>query len=294
VSSANKPGVLSANKRGVSSATKLAAVIGSPVRHSVSPAIHNAAFGATGLDWVFLAAEVTPEGVEAAIAGVRAMGMWGGLSVTMPLKASVAGLLDDLSPEAKALGAVNTVVTRGGALVGHNTDGPGLLACLDEDAAWQPAGQRVVVLGAGGAARAVARAMAEAGARDVVIVARRPEAAADAAVVAGGAARAGTPADVPKADVIVNATPVGMAGAGSPDALPLDPTFLTASQLVVDLVYHPAETLLLAAARARGATTVGGLGMLVHQAALAFELWTDVAPPLDVMRQAAEAALRPQ
>jgi len=265
--------------------TRVAGVIGDPVRHSLSPALHNAAFAATGIDGVYVAFEVREGDVPAALAGVRALGLLG-LSVTMPHKEAVARAVDRLDPEAAALDAVNCVVRDpDGALVGANTDGPGFVASLVVDHGVALDGRRCVVLGAGGAARAVVRSLADAGAGEVVVVNRTAATGERAAALAGRRGRLGTPADVAGADVIVNATPVGMGeGAGR---LPCDPDLLRAGQVVADLVYQPLDTALLQAARAAGAVAVDGLGMLVHQAALAFRRWTGVDPPVAAMRAAA-------
>ena len=269
----------------ITARTAVAGVIGSPVAHSLSPAIHNAAFAALGLDWTFAAFEVGPGDVERALDGMRALGLRG-LSVTMPHKEDVARLVDDLSEDGAALGAVNCVLPRDHRLVGENTDGPGFIDAL-RDAAFDPVGARCVVIGAGGAARAVVLALARAGAREVGVANRTASRGETAASLAGGAGSTVELDAVSGADLVVNATPIGMVD----DALPLDPERLGAGQLVADLVYHPAVTPLLAAAAARGATPLNGLGMLVHQAARAFELWTGETPPIPVMRAAAEAEL---
>lgn len=272
--------------------TRVAAVIGSPVHHSLSPAIHNAAFAAAGLDWVYVAFEVAPGRTAHALEAVRTLGL-GGLSVTMPHKDDIAVAVDRLDPTAAALAAVNTVVVeRDGTLVGHNTDGAGFIDSLRADGGVEPRGRRVVVVGAGGAARAVVAALARAGAAEVVVVNRTPARGEVAAALAGPVARVGTPDDVSRAEVVVNATSVGMAGVGAAGELPVDPDRLHAGQVVVDLVYHPLDTLLLQAARAVGAVAVDGLGMLVHQAAHQQRLWTGCSPDVTVMRAAALAALR--
>ncbi len=278
----------------ITGSTRTAGVIGQPIRHSLSPAIFNAAFAACGLDWAYLAFEV-PEGAAGlAMAGVRALGLEG-VSVTMPHKAAVIDALDELSDDAAALGAVNCVVQRGGALIGHNTDGPGLVDALERDEGLAVAGRRFAIIGAGGAARAVIRSLALAGAADVLVVNRSPKPGEAAADLAGAVGRVGPFAEISEADVVVNATPLGMGvvvtTAGAPEPLPLDPQLLTEGQVVVDLVYHPAVTPLLEAARARGLRTVNGLGMLIHQAAHAFRLWTSEEAPLEAMSAAAVAAL---
>jgi shikimate dehydrogenase len=267
--------------------TRLAAVIGFPVRHSLSPAMHNAAFTELGLDWMYVACEVTPDDAAAAFAGARALG-FGGLSVTIPHKAAALAAVDELSDTARAIGAVNTVVPLGdGRLRGENTDGAGFLASL-ADEGFDPAGRPCAVVGAGGAARAVVHALAGAGAAEVVVVNRTPARAEEVAGVAGGAGRVGTAAHLARMDLVVNATPLGLAGS---DALPFDGRLVGDGQLVVDLVPNPAVTPLMRAARQHGARVAGGVGMLVHQGALAFELWTGQPAPLAVMRAAAVEAL---
>lgn len=263
--------------------TRVAGVIGDPIRHSRSPAIHNAGFATAGLDWVFCAFEVPRGEGAAALAAVRALGL-GGLSVTMPHKQDAARACDELTPAAAVLDAVNTVVPRrGGGLLGASTDGEGFLRSV-RDHGVDPGDGPALVLGAGGAARAIVLALAGAGA-DVTVAARRPEAADAAAEVAPGVR--GVPlagCDPAGFALVVNATPLGMQG----EAPAVDPERLNPGQFVVDTVYHPMETPLLAAARARGVPCTNGLGMLVHQAALAFELWTGVDAPLEAMRAAAE------
>lgn len=266
----------------ISGTTTVAAVIGSPVRHSLSPALHNAAFAASRADWVYTAFEVAPGRAGDALAAMRTLGL-GGLSVTMPHKDDVADAVDELDPAAAALHSVNTVVRLAdGRLRGHSTDGAGFVASLAEAGA-DPMGRRVVVLGAGGAARAVVDALGRAGAAEVVVVNRNADRAATAAALAGPVGRVGSAADVADAELVVNATSVGM---GTLE-LPLDPGLLRAGQVVADLVYHPLETALLAAARSAGARVVDGLGMLVHQAALQQELWLGARPDTAVMRAAA-------
>lgn len=271
--------------------TRLAAVIGSPVRHSLSPAMHNAAFAALDLDWTYVALEVRPGDLPAALAGMRAFGL-AGLSVTIPHKAAVLAEVDEASDAATAVGAVNTVVPAGdGRLRGENTDAAGFLAAL-ADEGFDPAGHPCLVVGAGGAARAVVHALSGAGAAEVVVVNRSRERGEAAAALAGTAGRVGTAADAAGVDLVVNATPLGLAGSDR-GLVPLNPVHLGKGQLVVDLVPNPAVTPLMAAARAAGAQAVGGLGMLVHQGALAFELWTGQPAPLEVMRRAAAQALDP-
>lgn len=265
--------------------TTVAAVIGSPVRHSLSPTIHNAAFAASGLDWAFVAFEVAPGATAAAVESVRTLGL-GGMSVTMPHKDAAAVAVDRLSVDAAALGAVNCVVPDGSVLVGENTDGPGFLDSLRADEGFDPQGRRCLVVGAGGAARAVVHALGAAGAAEVIVVNRTLANAEVAASLAGGVGRVGRPEDATDADLVVNATSVGMHDDGSP----LPGVGFGAGQLVMDLIYHPARTELLVQAEAAGAQVANGLGMLVHQAAHAFTRWTgDVAPVVEMAAAARQA-----
>jgi shikimate dehydrogenase len=262
--------------------TRVAAVIGHPVAHSLSPALHNAGFASSDLDWVYAAFDVAPGGAGGALAAMRALGL-GGLSVTMPHKEDVAAAVDVLDPAASALRSVNTVVALpDGRLAGHSTDGDGFVASLGA-AGWSVDGRRVCVLGAGGAARSIVEALARNRAAEVVVVNRSAGRAEDAAALAGAVGRVGTPTDIGAADLVVNATSVGM---GTRE-LPVDPALLHAEQVVADIVYHPRRTALLDAAEAAGADVVDGLGMLVHQAAMQQALWTGRTPDVAAMAAAA-------
>jgi shikimate dehydrogenase len=279
-------------------------VIGDPVEHSLSPVVHNAALAALGFDWAYVAFPVPAGRGGAAVSAMADLGVRG-LSVTMPHKAAAAGACHRLSAVAERLGVVNTVTNAGGELAGDSTDGQGFLDAL-ADQCWVPEGRHCVVLGAGGAARAVVLALAQAGARRVEVVARREDQARAAAALAGRAGAVGPVESVVDADLVVNATPVGMVGAGmvgagmvrahdvGQDRLPfdLDRERLGPGQLVADLIYAPAATALVDAARARGAGTCNGLGMLVHQAALQFRAWTRQDAPVEVMRTAAAMELQ--
>ncbi|HEX9682332.1 MAG TPA: shikimate dehydrogenase [Acidimicrobiales bacterium] len=261
--------------RPVTASTRVAGLIGHPVEHSLSPVIHNAAYEALDLDWVYVALPVAP---GAASQVVRSAGIMGivGLSVTMPHKAPAARAVDRLTPIAERLGVVNTVTVTDDGLEGDSTDGPGFIASIRAEGI-EPAGMAVAVIGTGGAARAVIDAMATAGASTIAMIGR----------TADNADRD----DIVGADLIVNATPVGMEGGPDPHGLAVDPPLLSANQVVVDLVYRPAITPTLAAARDTGCTVVGGLGMLVHQAALQIERWSGKSPPLAAMADAAATAL---
>ncbi len=270
----------------ITGATRVAAVIGSPVRHSLSPALHNAAFEQLGVDWVYTAFEVLPGRAQAAVDAMRALGL-GGMSVTMPHKEAVADAVDSLDAAASALHSVNTVVPQAdGSLKGYSTDGAGFVASLAA-ANVDVSGRTVCVLGAGAAARSIVDALARAGAARIAVRNRTVGTALHAAELGGSVGVLGAAADLSAADIVVNATSVGM---GSRD-LPCDVGQLRAGQVVADIVYHPRDTALLQAARERGATTVDGLGMLVHQAALQQQLWHGLVPDVAVMAAAAEREL---
>ena len=278
----------SAGERARGRNPRVAAVIGHPVRHSRSPAIHNAAFAAVGLDWVYAAFEVPAGSGARALEAAKTLGL-AGLSVTMPLKAEVAEAADEADEAVRELGAANcVVVTDDGRLRAENTDGAGFVAGLAADVGLSLPGRRVAVIGAGGAARAVVRALGAAGAADVAVINRTESRAEAAAALAGPVGRVGrASADIPAADLVVNATPAGME---SDAAMPCDPGLLHQGQVAVDLIYEPLVTPWLAALRAGGVEAHNGLSMLVYQAAAAFELWTGADAPVEVMRQAALAA----
>ncbi|MDH3707152.1 MAG: shikimate dehydrogenase [Acidimicrobiia bacterium] len=275
---------------GLSGATRLAAVIGDPARHSLSPAIHNAAFAACDLDWTYLAFDV-PEGrAVAALDAMRTFGL-GGLSVTMPHKTAVAAAVDTRSEAADRLEAVNCVVPTEQGLHGENTDGDGFIAGLGADAGIEPNDVDALVIGGGGAARAVVEALARHGAASVAVHNRSPQRAEGAARLAGERGRTVGLAELDQYTLIVNATPIGMVGVGDRDAVPCPVDSLGAHQVLIDLVYEPARTEWLRQADARGVEGHNGLSMLVHQAAAAFTLWTGVPAPIGAMTQAASTAL---
>lgn len=260
------------------------ALIGDPVAHSPSPAMHRAAFAAAGLELDYVAERVTRDELPREFDRLREQHI--GLNVTIPLKESVVPLLDEVHGDAAQTGSVNTVTFAEGLAIGESTDGPGFMAAL-ERAGVPPVG-RAVIIGAGGAARAVAAALRGNGA-EVTIAARDPGRAADAARAVGALL---TPfgadslaAELPAVDLLVNATPLA-------DRSPLpEGVSLHEGLTVFDLVYRPRETRLLADARAAGCRTVEGLDMLVEQGARSFEIWTSVEAPIDVMREAALQAL---
>ena len=265
-------------------------VLGWPLEHTLSPVIHNAAFRSAGIDCVYLAWPVPPEYLEQAVAGLRALGATGA-NLTMPHKEAVLQHLDELSDDARALGAVNTIHRAGESLIGYNTDVSGFRDFVEEDAGIAIAGRTVAVIGAGGAARAVVKALTQIGAGKVVVVARDPERGAEVAGIGGSVASveelSGADDLIESADVVVNATPVGMDGRSDP----VPGASFRSDQVVVDLVYSPPTTPFMGRARASGAEVWGGLGMLVRQAAGSFSIWTGRRPSLDTMSAAAVRAI---
>ena len=269
--------------------TRTVGVIGWPVAHSLSPTIHNSAFIAMDMDWVYVPMPVPPDGLPAALAGLPALG-FAGANVTMPHKTEAAELSDTRSEDAERLAAANTLVVGPDGLAGHNTDAPGFDRFLRRDAGFDPEGRAALIFGAGGAARACALALARGG------LARLTVALRDAVRVRGlerSIEGLGTEVSVTgfddaasvAVDLVVNATPLGAHG----EELPLPQ--LHADLLVVDLLSRPSLTPMQTAARAAGAAAFGGLGLLLHQAALSFELWTGQPPSLAVMSAAALAEL---
>ncbi len=275
-----------ANGRPITAGTKVVAVIGDPVQHSLSPRIHNAAFAELGLDWAYVAFGVQAGGGGAALEAMRTLKI-AGLNVTMPLKAEIAAAIETKTAVVHKLDACNCVYWSGSTLVGDNTDGDGFVASLEAEHGVSPEGMCVAVLGAGGAARAIIDALSRHGAERIFVMNRTPEAARVAAGLSS-AAEVASADMVSMADLVINATSVGM---GVDRSLPLDPAHLRSTQIVADIVYQPHRTGLLEAAENVGAKTLGGLGMLVHQAAASFERFTGVAAPLDAMTRAASLAL---
>ncbi|HEV2093497.1 MAG TPA: shikimate dehydrogenase [Rubrobacter sp.] len=271
----------------ISGKTKLLALIGDPVGHSLSPAMHNASFAAEGLDFVYVALNVRAEDLPAAVRGAAALGLRG-FNVTMPHKRAMVPLVDGLDEGARISGAVNTVVIEGPKLRGFNTDGPGMIeACREAGIAL--VGRRVLLLGSGGAAASIAAAFCDEGIGGLHIVNRNPE---HATSLADKLREAGKQAEIEvhptgaldgtvRAPIIVNTTPLGM---GDDDPLPLPPEYLDGGTALVDAVYRPgAETELVRQARARGATVVTGQRMLLYQGVLAQRLWTGRQPNVAAM-----------
>lgn len=268
-------------------------ILGHPVAQSLSPAMHNAAFRACGLNAVYVPFPTPPDRLEQAVRGLAAAGV-GGFNLTVPHKTAILPLLDEVRPEAQAIGAVNTVRVEDGRMVGTNTDGTGFLSALEADLGLTPHGRSVLMLGAGGAARAIAVALLSAGAGRLVI-ANRTRATADALAAdcrtrfphvatdaVGLEALAGL-----QPDVLVQTTSVGMGDGAAPVAL----APIGVREAVAEIIYHPPETPLMAEARRLGLAVANGIGMLLYQGTEAFRFWTAHDPPVGVMREALLAGL---
>lgn len=283
----------------INSLTRIIGIIGYPLKHTLSPAMHNAAFEALHLNMIYLPLPINPDGFETAVKGILSLDNLAGLNVTMPYKEMVIDLLDEVSLEAATLGAVNTICRNKDKWIGHNTDGEGYINSL-KNMGIDIAGQNVVILGAGGACRAVAFSLVRSGIVSLVLVNRTVERAVTLAgeikkligginITALGLEDARVPEYINQAHLLINATSLGMK---PDDPLPINPALIHSGLIVSDLIYNPRETGLLKEARARGAKTVEGMGMFVHQGALAFELWTGQKAPLKIMQQVVEKELK--
>lgn len=282
----------------ISSKTRLLAVIGHPVSHSLSPLIHNAALASQGVAAVYVAFDVVPDELQTALLGLRAVGFWGA-NVTIPHKERAAGLVDKLDPAAATVGAVNTIVNRSGVLEGYNSDIAGFAKAVTSVRPSGVAGSRCLVLGAGGAARAVVAALLAGGAGEVFVHNRtrlRAERLCEEAQhwSGGGSCQVASPGSladiVASATIVVNATSIGLDSSVKESPVPVD--ILDSHHVVVDLVYGPQPTSLVRAANARGAAAVDGLEMLLAQAAVSYQLWTGLDAPVEVMRASLEQAGR--
>lgn len=278
---------------------KTVGIIGYPLAHSISPAMHNAAFKYLGLDFEYVPFEVEPKDLRQALQGLRALHI-AGFNVTIPHKETIVTMLDEVTKLARIIGAVNTVKNEEGKLIGYNTDGAGFIDSLKEDAGFDPKGKSAVILGAGGAARAVGIMLAEAQAKSLTFTDIDEDKAKSLAEYIGSFFEITSQSVMPgssdlqkaikSADLLVNATPIGM----HPKIgdCPIPENFeIPKNILVYDLVYNPSETKLLKKAKASGARTCGGLGMLVRQGALAFTIFTSQEAPLPVMWQAAKCSV---
>ncbi|MHB9032875.1 MAG: shikimate dehydrogenase [Anaerolineae bacterium] len=273
--------------------TKLVGVFGWPVAHSLSPAMHNAAFHTLGLNWAYVPFAVSPEALPTAVAALRGLGICG-VNATVPHKEALVGLMDDLTPEAAAIGAVNTILVHHNGLVGHNTDAAGFEATL-KLAGYVIPGSLTLVLGAGGAARAVVYALLKRGARVVLLnrtLARAQELLKQIPgdAVAGELSLTELSTWAARSQLVVNTTTVGMWPHDDespwPDSIPFP-----SSALLCDLVYNPRRTRLVNQALSAGARYVDGLWMLVYQGAESFHLWTGQPPDAEFMYRAADSQL---
>ena len=271
----------------ITGSTRIACVVGHPARHSLSPAIHNAAFAAAGVDAVYVALDIEESALAPTIATLRSVGFVGA-SVTMPYKEAALGLCDEIGEAARALGSLNTLIPLAdGRLRGESTDGAGCVGAL-RSAGADPMGKRCIVVGAGATARACIVGLAAAGAASVGVVNRTASRADSAASLAADVAHVAAASDIVGADVIVHTTPAGM---GDNTDVAIDPMLLRPHHTVLDAVYQPLETTLLSAARRVGAMCVDGLWMLVHQAVEQQRLWTGITPDPGLMRRAADPEL---
>ncbi|MXX04886.1 MAG: shikimate dehydrogenase [Gemmatimonadetes bacterium] len=269
----------------ISGSTRVVGVCGQGIGYTLSPAMHNAAFRHCGLDYVYVTFEIAATEVRRAVDGIRGLGL-AGVNVTKPLKTDVLPYLDEVSEEARRIGSVNTIANRSGCLAGTSTDGAGLLRALGEEGV-AVAGSRMLILGAGGAARAACAMARGQGAASITIAARNADRARDTASVGGAEAIKLSPSDlgaaVREADLVINAIPRD---------LTLEGDWFTSGQFVYDTRYDQAETGLMRIARSRGAATSNGIGMLLFQGAASFEIWTGRAAPVEVMKSALEEQLR--
>jgi shikimate dehydrogenase len=277
---------------------ELVGAFGDPIDENPTGIMQEAAFAAAGLNWRYLLLRVTAEDLSSAITGLRAM-RFRGINLTIPHKVAVLKYLDEVAPDAALIGAVNTVRRSANRLIGENTDGKGFLRSVREDANLDPAGKRVVFLGAGGAARAMSVELALAGASHITIV-NRTQARGDdlvrtliqkTPVKAEFVQWVGDFPVPPETDILVNATSIGLFP-NTGDKPQVMMATVGPDLLVCDVIPNPPQTAFLTAAAGRGARTLDGLGMLVYQGAIAFKLWTGVEPSIPVMRQALETAFR--
>lgn len=282
----------------ISPKTQVCAIIGNPVGHSMSPAIHNAAFAALGLDFVYVGFRV--EDLKSAIAGMRALENFRGLSVTIPHKIEVMDYMDEIPAVDRHIGSINTVINNGGRLTGLGTDGPGALKAI-RDAGVDLAGRTVLMLGAGGASRAIAFTLAQQGGLKqlVMLDINKPlldglaadlRAGTDTDIIAEAMTDATIEAGTATADMIINCTPVGMHP--KVDATLVPAALLREGQVVFDVVYNPLETRLLKEARAKGLTVISGVEMFINQAVLQFEQFTGREAPVAIMRSVVMESLK--
>jgi shikimate dehydrogenase len=284
----------------INGSTKLTGIIGYPVTHSVSPQMHNAAYAKLGLNYCYLPISAKPEDLERVLEGIRILG-FAGVNVTIPHKEAVVTHLDEVTKIARLIGAVNVILIQEGHLIGYNTDGPGFIDSLREDAGFDVAGKRAVVLGAGGGAKSVAMMLAQDGVKNLIIsdlIYEKAENLCEYINSHFGIAPYACPSKsnelrklIGSCDLLVNATPVGMHP--KVNECPIEDDYIIpGSAVVYDLVYNPLETKLLKLAKKNGAKAVSGIGMLIRQGALAFSLFTEQEAPISLMKEASLKALK--
>ena len=274
--------------------TKVTGLFGYPVEHSLSPAMHNDAFAELGLNHVYLPFSVEPDNLEQAVAGIRGLDI-AGVNVTIPHKQNVIPYLDELSEEAELIGAVNTIVNDNGRLIGHNTDGRGFIRSLKEESDFKAQDQTALIIGAGGAARAISFQLALEGVDKLLITDLDLSKAKDlSSEISENVDLDVTAVEqnkivglINEVDLLVDATPVGMHPNEDVEAVVSAET-MHSDLIVYDVVYNPRQTVLLEAAETVGAEAVSGLGMLLYQGVIAFEIWTGQEAPVEVMRDALE------
>lgn len=279
--------------RTISGRTRVAGVIGWPVEHSLSPVLHAAGFASLDIDWTYVAFPTPPDSVQRVVEAARTLGI-AGLSVTMPHKTAVVDLCDALTDSARVLQSVNTIEFRSdGRSIGHSTDGDGLVDSLRHEGV-DPTSRDVLVLGFGGAGRAVCDALRRHGAKRIVVTNRSivsPD-RLDAMGLTGAEVIPWSDRNdvASSCDLVINCTSVGM---GDDSSSPLTDSVFSDRHVAIDIVYHPSETPFLRAARTRGARTIGGIGMLVHQAARQEEIWIGRTPDVEAMKRAVSQVLGP-
>jgi len=269
-------------RRDASGKTKIAGIFGYPVEHSLSPLMHNAAFDSLGLDIRYVAFKVSPQDLSDAVKAIRALNMLG-VNITVPHKEKVIPLLDRVDKEASFIGAVNTIVNSEGNLTGYNTDGKGFMHSLSEEGI-SVGGKDILIIGAGGASRAISYYLREKASKLFLYDIDKQKAEkllSDLKKISNNVFLLEDIKNINKPHIIINATPLGLK---VDDPLPLNPDFIAPDMVVCDLIYK--NTRFLQEAKKKGAKTIDGSGMLLWQGVLAFELWTGIKPPVDVMRKA--------
>ena len=276
----------------LTSKTKIYGLLGYPIKHSFSPLIHNAAFEAEKIDACYLCFETKPEDIKQAIEGIRALNIQG-VNLTIPHKEICLSYLDEIDKNAEFIGAVNTIVRKENKLIGYNTDGEGFIKALKEDLDFDSKDKTIFLFGAGGAGKAIGMSLAKYGAKQIFIVDKNKKKARALAEnikenfpnTIAELTHSHNQEAIKASHLLVNATPIGM---NPNDNLMINPVYFPQQLNIFDLIYNPRETKLLRIAKKKGLKAVNGLGMLIHQATLSFELWTGEKAPLAVMKEAVE------